>query len=226
MTEASKANLDSHMSTPGMHSGGPLFDLSVPPLAVIIVSIVLFLILSQVKVASTATPPQNSSKIAAFFAPEVRYWEPRIIAWSEEWNLDPNLVATVMQIESCGDPKALSSAGALGLFQVMPYHFSENEDPYKPKVNARRGLDYLKRALDAHGGDLKLALAGYNGGITGSKRPESDWSSEMLRYVYWGSGIYSDARRGKVKSDRLEEWLAAGGAGLCRQAALNIGIAR
>lgn len=222
MNESDKVNFDPRLRTPGMRSGGLHFGLSVPPLVVVVVSIGLFFVLRRVNSIAPASLPQNPSTIAAFFAPEVLYWESRIISWSEEWDLDPNLVATVMQIESCGDPKAVSSAGAQGLFQVMPYHFYDNEDPYKPKVNARRGLGYLKRALDAHDGDLELALAGYNGGITGSKRPQSDWSSEMVRYVYWGAGIYSDAQQGKTASERLEEWLASGGAGLCRQAAVSI----
>jgi soluble lytic murein transglycosylase-like protein len=208
----------------------------VPPAAVLIISIMMFGFLSQVRNTSAATPTRSQADglqtnprhntIAAFFAPEVHYWESRIVSWSEEWNLDPNLVATVMQIESCGDPKALSGSGAMGLFQVMPYHFIDNENPYKPKVNARRGLNYLKNALESGGGDLRLALAGYNGGITGAKRPESDWSAQMNRYVYWGTGIYQDAVNGGEQSDRLDEWLAAGGASLCRQAAKNIGDLR
>jgi soluble lytic murein transglycosylase-like protein len=209
--------------TPGTQSGGPLFDFTIPPLAVIIVSLVMIGIFSMVRVPTTAGTTAQQSQIAPLFTEGVQNWEPKIIAWSEDWNLDPNLVATVMQIESCGDPKARSSAGAMGLFQVMPFHFSENEDPYKPNVNARRGLAYLQRALDAGGNDPQMALAGYNGGITGAKRPESAWPSETVRYVYWGSGIYADALKGKDHSDRLEEWLAAGGKSLCKQAAENLG---
>ncbi|MBI1856315.1 MAG: transglycosylase SLT domain-containing protein [Chloroflexi bacterium] len=51
------------------------------------------------------------------------YWAAAISRWANASNLDPNLVAVVMQIESCGNPSARSSAGAMGLFQVMPFHF-------------------------------------------------------------------------------------------------------
>jgi soluble lytic murein transglycosylase-like protein len=64
-----------------------------------------------------------------------------------------------MQIESCGDPRARSRAGAMGLFQVMPYHFAGGDDPYNPDTNAVRGLAYLKRSLDTANGDPRLALA-------------------------------------------------------------------
>lgn len=162
--------------------------------------------------------PATSGEIASFFTPQVRHWEPQIIAWAAEHELDPNLVATVMQIESCGDPKAVSSAGAQGLFQVMPYHFASGENGFKPDTNAQRGLDYLSRSLAHFNGDASLALAGYNGGINGASRPAAQWAQETRDYQYWGEHIYADAAAGRSESPVLAEWLAAGGASLCLQA--------
>ena len=167
--------------------------------------------------------PQPQVKLTPLFTPEVLYWEENIIAWAQEWNLDPNLVATVMQIESCGDPGALSRSGAMGLFQVMHYHFEEGEQPYKPDTNAKRGLGYLRKALDEHN-SVRLAFAGYNGGIGISGKPESHWKDETVRYVYWGTGIYHEAQNGFESSSRLDEWLAYGGARLCAQANERLGI--
>jgi soluble lytic murein transglycosylase-like protein len=207
---------------------------SIPlPFLVIAVILVLVFILSRVEVnlqASTsdsvilAESAASGNLIAPLFTPEVQYWSENIAAWSEQTGIDPNLIATVMQIESCGDPRARSSAGAMGLFQVMPYHFESGEDPYKPATNARRGLNYLKQALDARSGVARLGLAGYNGGIAGAQRPESQWASETQRYVYWGSGIYEDAVNGTSTSERLDEWLGRGGASLCAQAAQRLGL--
>ncbi len=165
----------------------------------------------------------SAPAIARFFAPSVHFWEEEILAWAAEYDLDPNLVATVMQIESCGDPRALSSAGAMGLFQVMPYHFENTEAPYNPETNARRGLSYFQQSLATHA-DIRLALAGYNGGINTAKKPESEWPAETVRYAYWGSGIYQEAKNGGGSSGRLEEWYQAGGASLCRQAEDRLGI--
>ena len=106
----------------------------------------------------------------------------------------------------------------MGLFQVMPYHFLNLEDPYDPETNAMRGLSYLARSLAAAGGDVRLALAGYNGGISVISVSESMWSEETQRYAYWGTGIYQDVRQGEVDSSRLQEWLSRGGASLCLQA--------
>ncbi len=198
-----------------------------PPLVVLVLGGLMALFLPPPEASPHEQPaqPENATvTIAPLFTPTVRYWEAAIMRWSAAWGLDPNLVATVMQIESCGDPAARSHAGAMGLFQVMPYHFAAGEDPYQPGINAARGLAYLRRALDARDGDIRLAFAGYNGGIAGAQRPEFAWAAETIRYVYWGVGIYSDARKGKSSSARLDEWLNSGGASLCVQASRRLGI--
>ncbi len=159
------------------------------------------------------------AEIAPLFTPQVRRWTPQILAWAQTWGLDPNLIATVMQIESCGDPQAQSPAGARGLFQVMPFHFAEGEDMFDPDTNARRGLSYLLEALEAQNGDVRLGLAGYNAGINAAKKSEANWPAETKRYVYYGVGIYRDASKGLSQSPTLDEWLSKGGANLCQQAA-------
>lgn len=174
--------------------------------------------------SSNPAAGRPSDGLAPVFTPEVRYWAAEIQLWAAEAGLDPNLVATVMQIESCGNPLARSSAGAMGLFQVMHYHFYDTDNPYDPDTNAVRGMAYLKRSLDAAGGDFRLALAGYNGGISVISRIESTWAAETQRYVYWGSGIYQDAANGANESLRLQEWLEAGGASLCKQARPRLGM--
>lgn len=114
-----------------------------------------------------SAPAEGS--IAPFFSPEVRQWAPAITKWAEAYGLDPNAVATIMQIESCGDPRAVSSAGARGLFQVMPFHFTAGEDPFDPETNARRGLAYFVERLQQTGADVGRAFAGYNGGQRGPR---------------------------------------------------------
>ena len=173
----------------------------------------------------TTFDSQNEHQLSSLFTAEVLYWEEAILIWAQEWGLDPNLVATVMQIESCGDPNATSSAGAMGLFQVMPYHFEEYENPYAPSINAYRSLAYLSQALNNHKGNSRLAFAGYNGGITNSFRSISAWPAETVRYTQWGENIYQDAKAGHNYSPTLEEWLASGGASLCNQAHHRLGLA-
>jgi soluble lytic murein transglycosylase-like protein len=233
---------------PEQISGGCLFGL-LSPISVILVSCMLAFFAANLTSPATALSVNLStdqivdvevseqtqeinleqemhsqSVLSPVFTKEVLYWEEKIVHWASQWGIDPNLVATVMQIESCGDPRAVSRAGAAGLFQVMPYHFATGEDPLHPGTNAKRGLAYLARALAARDNDARLALASYNGGITGASRPESQWANETKRYADWGSGIYEDATSGKKNSPHLEEWLGAGGASLCRQASNRLDL--
>ena len=233
--------------TAALQQGGCLSGLIIPPLAVILVSSLLAFVwlsngsasssavmavaagqgettISQVNTISSVSAQVTGQLLSTVFQPEVQYWSESIKTWAAAAGMDPNLAATVMQIESCGDPRALSRAGAMGLFQVMPYHFAGDEDPYDPDTNALRGLAYLKRSLEAAGGDARIALAGYNGGIGVIGRLEITWSTETQRYAYWGSGIYAEASSGTTESLRLQEWLSSSGASLCQQAHSRLGI--
>ncbi|GIL13002.1 MAG: hypothetical protein BroJett038_17220 [Chloroflexota bacterium] len=164
------------------------------------------------------------SPIAPLFTDEIDHWARDIGRWAEEHELEPNLLATVMQIESCGHPTISSYAGAQGLFQVMPFHFTAGENQLDPDTNARRGAAYLKWCVDYSGGDVGLTLACYNGGPSVVKKPFAAWSSETQRYYRWGVGIYADALTNQSHSDTLDRWLAAGGGGLCRMAAGELGL--
>lgn len=213
-------------------ASGCLSVLLYPPISALLFGALLFWGLLNLPFStflSKSERPANSSPSASevshptqgltpLFTPQVMRWEAHIVRWAAEHSLDPNLVATVMQIESCGDPLALSRAGAQGLFQVMPYHFADGEDAFTPETNALRGLNYLRNSLAHFNNNASMALAGYNGGINGASRPREAWAQETRDYQYWGENIYADAAAGRESSPVLAEWLAAGGASLCAQA--------
>ena len=177
---------------------------------------------SQGTSPGTASYAAVDTLLSPTFSPEVLYWEPLIRAWGQVYDIDPNLIATLIQIESCGDPTVSSPAGAQGLFQVMPFHFAPGEDMLDVQTNATRGLNYLSQGLIASSGDAGLALAGYNGGLGIIGRPQSAWPAETQRYYYWGSQIYSEILSGVEQSPTLDEWMDAGGYRLCDRASLSI----
>jgi len=85
---------------------------------------------------------------------------------ARRYNLHPELLHAVIRAESAYNPSAVSSAGAIGLMQLMPataarYNVS---DIYDPAQNVRGGAQYLRFLLDMFEHDLRLALAGYNAG--------------------------------------------------------------
>jgi soluble lytic murein transglycosylase-like protein len=164
------------------------------------------------------------SEVGKVFTPEVQHWATQIVAWSKQYGVDANILATVIQLESCGDYAAGSGAGAQGLFQVMPFHFAPGEDMHDPETNAKRGIEYLKGGLEKADGHVGLALAGYNGGWGIIDQGWSQWYRETRVYYLWGSQIYLDAITGKTtaQSAALVNWLNSGGSRLCAQAAARL----
>jgi soluble lytic murein transglycosylase-like protein len=164
------------------------------------------------------------SAVAPLFTPQVDYWSEEIRRWATQYNLDPNLLATVMQIESCGHDTVGSSAGAQGLFQVMPFHFQTGENMLDPDTNAMRGANFLNECLGYANGDPGLAMACYNGGPSVINRSFGNWAAETQRYYTWGTAIYLDAQQNKAVSQPLNDWLNAGGQSLCTRASDRLGL--
>ena len=103
-----------------------------------------------------------------------RYLSQANSAASEE-NVSPFLLLALVRQESLFDAVAVSSAGALGLTQVVPPTAAEiaddlgvtdfrDADLLKPDVSLRFGAYYLAAQIDGFGGSLQAALAAYNGG--------------------------------------------------------------
>jgi soluble lytic murein transglycosylase-like protein len=80
--------------------------------------------------------------------------------------IEPALLRAVMVQESGLRPCAVSTAGAMGLMQIMPETADELglDDPFDPASNVDAGAKYLKQMLDRYHGNTALALAAYNAG--------------------------------------------------------------
>lgn len=88
-------------------------------------------------------------------------------------DLPPELVLSVIEVESHFDRYAVSRAGAQGLMQVMPFWKEElgrrDDNLTDPVTNLRYGCRILKFYLNLKAGNLRAALAAYNGS-SGSRR--------------------------------------------------------
>ncbi len=80
--------------------------------------------------------------------------------------LDPDLVASVIAVESKFDPRAVSRKNAQGLMQLLPVTAARFGvlDPFNPRENVAAGTQYLAELVGRFAGDLRLALAAYNAG--------------------------------------------------------------
>jgi hypothetical protein len=85
---------------------------------------------------------------------------------AQKHQIDPRLVLEVVRQESGFRLRAVSHKGAQGLMQLMPATAARFGvvNSYDPAENVQAGTKYLRFLLDTFGGDLELALAGYNAG--------------------------------------------------------------
>jgi len=83
-----------------------------------------------------------------------------------EHSLPPQLLHSVIKVESNYNPYAVSSKGALGMMQLIPETARRfgARNPLNPAENIRAGTSYLRWLLAYFEGDLSLALAAYNAG--------------------------------------------------------------
>ena len=89
-----------------------------------------------------------------------------IVQHAEKQGLRPDLVRAVVQVESGYNARAVSSAGAQGLMQLMPATAASMgvKNSFQPQQNVSGGSEYLDELLTRYGNNLAMALAAYNAG--------------------------------------------------------------
>ncbi len=108
---------------------------------------------TKLKYASTVNPAE---------------YEQIIKSCSAKYGVNPSLVKAVIHAESGYNPNAVSSKGASGLMQLMPDTAKSLKvaDRFNPKDNVEGGVKYLRFLLDTFRGDVSLAVAAYNAGLS------------------------------------------------------------
>ncbi|MCP5092571.1 MAG: lytic transglycosylase domain-containing protein [Gammaproteobacteria bacterium] len=109
--------------------------------------------------------------------------------------VEPELLRAVIVVESGFDAKAVSSAGAQGLMQLMPAtakNYGVN-DVFDPQQNIRGGARYLRDLIDRYDKNYELALAAYNAGEEAVRKYGNNIPpfAETQKYVPKVMNIYS-----------------------------------
>jgi soluble lytic murein transglycosylase-like protein len=101
--------------------------------------------------------------------------------------LDPQLVLSIIQVESSFRKYAISTAGARGYMQIMPFWVdtigSKEHNLFHLRVNLRYGCTILRHYLDIERGNYFRALGRYNGSLGQATYPE-------LVFNTWGKYWY------------------------------------
>lgn len=105
-----------------------------------------------------------------------RLFTEQVQLYSQNHELDENLIYAVIRVESKFQADAISEAGAVGLMQIMPKtgRWASNKMKIKdytteklmqPDMNIAIGCWYISYLMDYFDGDLNATLAAYNGGM-------------------------------------------------------------
>jgi len=141
--------------------------------------------------------PAQLASLSAVSPAERKAVEEAVHAMAPGFGLDPQFVLAVIAAESAFDKTAVSPKGAQGLMQLMPQTASRFgvSNAFDPVQNLRGGMTYLAWLIDQFGGDLDLALAGYNAGEKAVEQyrgippyQETQEYVRRVRSVYRGPG--------------------------------------
>ena len=110
-------------------------------------------------------PPPRRSGVSHRTFPLLDTWDPLILSAAERYGLSPALIKAIVLAESGMNPNAKSSAGAMGLMQLMPGTAAGLgvDDPWDPEQNIDGGSRYIRQQLDTFG-DTRRAVAAYHAG--------------------------------------------------------------
>ena len=156
---ALRAPLTAASTLAGSRSGG---DRSAWRCAVLLSISVLALCAGPTGAIAQTVPAVGSVAIDPYAA--------HIAEASQRFGIPEDWIRAVLRAESAGDVRAISSAGAMGLMQVMPDTWAGlrvrhrlGPDPYEPRDNILAGTAYLREMWDRYG-NVAAMLAAYNAG--------------------------------------------------------------
>ncbi len=183
----------------------------------------------------TPLPYQPGGITAKWIPGSVRHWQNTINEMGKKYNVDPNLIAIIMTMESGGSAKAESEAGAKGLMQITPLTGGDIaakflKEPVKkydlmdPRTNIEFGTAYLAYLRDTFGTakqgpewttTVELVAAGYNGGPgTASALEKGEGLRDTQPVIYSRDAFNMWRERNAAKSPTFERWAERGGSRL------------
>lgn len=136
-------------------------------------------------------PPGPSSAIVS-----TGQWTPAVDRETAPYKISPAIVLGIIEVESGGNPRAVSPTGAKGLMQLTPATAKRYGlgDAFDPNANIAAGVRLVHDLLVRFHGDVRLALAAYN---TGPKTVENAGGVPKSAAAYVNHVLEAAAHYGK-----------------------------
>lgn len=122
-----------------------------------------------------------------------------IEASAKRWKLDPLLVARVIRLESEFNPREVSHVGAIGLMQVMPFHFDRRRIPPKKRIDPATNIDLGCRLLAWYTQRMALSYPGLS--------PEALLHRALVAYNMGPKGVSRGIYRSRYSEIILSRYL-------------------
>jgi soluble lytic murein transglycosylase len=203
--------------------------------------LVIIAIIGIYRAMQTPLEPQTAKVSSPWIPQTVKRWDSLISEMAERYKIDPTAIAILMTMESGGNPKAESGAGAKGLMQVVPTTAKEIakkyiKDPvekynlYDPRTNIEFGTAYLAFLRDEFGErdqaptwnyTMELVAAAYNGGPgTAGEFYNGKGMISTETVVYSRDALNMWRERNTKTSPTFDRWKERGGTVLLKAAEL------
>jgi len=195
--------------------------------------------ISSIKHNATPLSPEASTVTSPWIPSTVKQYGKTIGEMAKKYNLDPNLIAIIITVESGGYAKAKSEADAAGLMQVTPPTAGDiasrylkkpvkKYDLFDPRTNIEFGTAYLAMLRDEYGSvkqgpswnsTVELIAAAYNGGFSAATALEKGEGLNDTQTVVYSRDVFNMWReRHAQKSPTFERWKERGGIELIKKA--------
>jgi len=204
----------------------------------VVITLLGVLLVKLIDDAQVAVPYQAGGITASWVPSTVKHWSTPIDEMAKKYNVDPNLIAIVMTMESGGDAKA-NSGEATGLMQITPLTAKDisskflktpttNYDLYNPTTSIEFGTAYIAFLRDQFGtaaqgpswvSTVELIAAGYNGGPGAANSLEQGKGLTDTQTVVYSRDAFNMWReRHANDSPTFDRWKERGGQALLDQA--------
>jgi hypothetical protein len=201
-------------------------------------ALIALLVVGAIKLiedSRTLIPYKTAGVTAYWIPPTVRHWDKPINEMAKKYDVDPNLIAILMTMESGGDQNAKSSDNAVGLMQITPPTAKDISQKFlkkpttrydlnDPSTNIEFGTAYVAYLRDEFGETsqgpdwtrtVELIAAGYNGGPGAANNLELGKGLKDTQTVVYSRDAFNMWReRVSHSSPTFDRWKERGGTAL------------